>query len=170
MVNDKGPEVIDFLEAVKYLKAKPEEVAAPWDSAPNHYDHVKRALGKFDEEYIVASAVPAFAKRTDLDKTSLEANSFLRAVKQITTDNVIKSECDILIGYINEGIYARLPKEIKAISREYKGDRMKIKQDEYKIQEKLYSYLQQYHTNIKEQQKEILNATSPQIIISETFI
>lgn len=170
LVNDKGPEVIDFLEAVKYLKAKPEEVAAPWDSAPNHYDHVKRALGKFDEEYIVASAVPAFAKRTDLDKTSLEANSFLRAVKQITTDNVIKSECDILIGYINEGIYARLPKEIKAISREYKGDRMKIKQDEYKIQEKLYSYLQQYHTNIKEQQKEILNATSPQIIISETFI
>ena len=170
LVNDKGPEVIDFLEAVKYLKAKPEEVAAPWDSAPNHYDHVKRALGKFDEEYIVASAVPAFAKRTDLDKTSLEANSFLRAVKQITTDNVIKSECDILIGYINEGIYARLPKEIKAISREYKGDRMKIKQDEYKIQEKLHSYLQQYHTNIKEQQKEILNATSPQIIISETFI
>lgn len=170
LVNDKGPEVIDFLEAVKYLKAKPEEVAAPWDSTPNHYDHVKRALGKFDEEYIVASAVPAFAKRTDLDKTSLEANSFLRAVKQITTDNVIKSECDILIGYINEGIYARLPKEIKAISREYKGDRMKIKQDEYKIQEKLHSYLQQYHTNIKEQQKEILNATSPQIIISETFI
>lgn len=170
LVNDKGPEVIDFLEAVKYLKAKPEEVAAPWDSAPNHYDHVKRALGKFNEEYIVASAVPAFAKRTDLDKTSLEANSFLRAVKQITTDNVIKSECDILIGYINEGIYARLPKEIKAISREYKGDRMKIKQDEYKIQEKLHSYLQQYHTNIKEQQKEILNATSPQIIISETFI
>lgn len=170
LVNDKGPEVIDFLEAVKYLKAKPEEVAAPWDSAPNHYDHVKRALGKFDEEYIVASAVPAFAKRTDLDKTSLEANSFLRAVKQITTDNVIKSECDILIGYINEGIYARLPKEIKAISREYKGDRMKIKQDEYKIQEKLHSYLQQYHTNIKEQQKEILNTTSPQIIISETFI
>lgn len=170
LVNDKGPEVIDFLEAVKYLKAKPEEVAAPWDSAPNHYDHVKRALGKFDEEYIVASAVPAFAKRTDLDKTSLVANSFLRAVKQITTDNVIKSECDILIGYINEGIYARLPKEIKAISREYKGDRMKIKQDEYKIQEKLHSYLQQYHTNIKEQQKEILNATSPQIIISETFI
>jgi hypothetical protein len=35
------------------------------------------------------------------------------------------------MGYINEGIYARLPKEIKALSTEYKGDRVRMKQEEY---------------------------------------
>ena len=170
LVTDRGVDVIDFLEAVKYLKAKPEEVGVPKDSAPNHHIHVQKALNRFDQEYTEASAVSASAKRSDLDKTSLEANSFLRAVKQITTDNVIKSECDILIGYINEGIYAKLPREIKTLSREYKGDRVKMKQDEYKIQNLIHDYLSIYHTNTKEQHKEILNASSPQIVISETFI
>ncbi len=30
LVNDRKAEVIDFLEAVKYLKAKPEEQAVPF--------------------------------------------------------------------------------------------------------------------------------------------
>ena len=170
LVTDNGVEVIDFLEAVKHLKAKPEEVGAPSDSAPYHYTHVQKALDEFDKEYVVAAAVPVSAKRTDLDRTSLEANSFLRTVMQITTDSVLKSKCDILMGYINEGIYARLPKEIKALSREYKGDRVRMKQEEYKILQFIEGCTSTYHTTIREQHNDILNATSPQIVISETFI
>ena len=170
LVTDNGVEVIDFLEAVKHLKAKPEEVGAPSDSAPYHYTHVQKALDEFDKEYVVAAAVPVSAKRTDLDRTSLEANSFLRTVMQITTDSVLKSKCDILMGYINEGIYARLPKEIKALSREYKGDRVRMKKEEYKILQFIEGCTSTYHTTIREQHNDILNATSPQIVISETFI
>ena len=170
LVTDKGVDVIDFLDAVKYLKAKPEEKGAPIESAPSHYVHVQKALDKFAQEYTEAAAVSTSAKRTDLDKTSLEANSFLRTVMQITTDSVLKSECNILMGYINEGIYAKLPREIKTLSREYKGDRVRMKQDEYKIQKFIHENLLTYHTNTKEQHKEILNASNPQIVISETFI
>lgn len=170
LVTDKGVDVIDFLDAVKYLKAKPEEMGAPMGSAPSHYAHVQKALDKFAQEYTEAAAVSTSAKRTDLDKTSLEANSFLRTVMQITTDSVLKSECNILMGYINEGIYAKLPREIKTLSREYKGDRVRMKQDEYKIQNFIHENLLTYHTNTKEQHKEILNASNPQIVISETFI
>lgn len=170
LVTDKGVDVIDFLDAVKYLKAKPEEKGAPIESAPSHYVHVQKALDKFAQEYTEAAAVSTSAKRTDLDKTSLEANSFLRTVMQITTDSVLKSECNILMGYINEGIYAKLPREIKTLSREYKGDRVRMKQDEYKIQNFIHENLLTYHTNTKEQHKEILNASNPQIVISETFI
>lgn len=170
LASDKGVSVIDFLEAVKYLKAKPEEVGAPSDSAPYHYTHVQKALDEFDKEYVVAAAVPVSAKRTDLDRTSLEANSFLRTVMQITSDSVLKSKCDILMGYINEGIYARLPKEIKALSRVYKGDRVRMKQEEYDILKFIDGCTSKYHTTVREKQNDILNATSPQIVISETFI
>ena len=69
-----------------------------------------------------------------------------------------------------EEIYARLPKEIKALSREYKGDRVRMKQEEYKILQFIEGCTSTYHTTIREQHNDILNATSPQIVISETFI
>lgn len=169
-VTDKGADVIDFLDAVKYLKAKPDEVGAPNNSAPSHYTHVQKALDKFAQEYTEAAAVATSARRIDLDRTSLEANKFLRTIMQKTTDNTLKSECATLIGYINEGIYSKLPKEIKALSKEYKGDSDRMKQDEYKIQNFIHDILLAYRTNTNEQHKEILNASNPQIVISETFI
>ena len=63
-----------------------------------------------------------------------------------------------------------LHSDFKTLSREYKGDRVRMKQDEYKIQNFIHENLLTYHTNTKEQHKEILNASNPQIVISETFI
>ena len=164
-----GIEVVDFLTAVKYLKAKPEELPAPFTDNAQHYKHVNSALEKYTTEFVEAADTSS-VNRTDIDKTSLEANKFLRTVKQITTDNVLKRQCDVLMGYINEGIYAQLPRELKLQSRLYKNDRAKMKQDEYILQNKISDLLGEYQTMNKEQRHDAQDISDPQIIISESFI
>ncbi len=161
-------EAIDFLEAVKYLKAKPEEQAAPFANDALHYKHVNSALAQYTAEYVEAADTSSI-NRTDLDKTSLEANKFLRTIKQITTDSELKSQCDVLMGYINEGIYAQLPRYLKTLSREYKNDRVKMKQEEYRLQAEINGLLKEYQTMNKEQRHDARDISNPQIIISETF-
>ena len=168
LADDNDVWAIDFLDAVRYLKAKPEERPALFSDDALHYRQVNQALDKYSTEYIEA-ADPSSINRTDLDKTSLEANKFLRTIKQITEDSELKSQCDILIGYINEGIYAQLPRYLKALSREYKNDRVKMKQEEFKLQSKIGELLRTYQTTNKEQRHDALDISSPQIIISESF-
>ena len=164
-----GVEVIDFLEAVKYLKAKPEEQPAPFTNEAQHYRHVNSALDQYTTEYVEAADTSSI-NRTDLDKTSLEANKFLRTIKQITTDSELRSQCDILMGYITEGIYAQLPRSLKALSREYQNNRAKMKQDEYQLQSRISTLLGEYHTQNKEQRHDAQDISNPQIIISESFV
>ena len=165
----KGVQVIDFLDAVKYLKAKPEEKPAPFKNEELHYKHVNSALTHYTTEYVEAADTSSI-NRTDLDKTSLEANKFLRTIKQLASDNELKSQCDVLMGYINEGIYAQLPRYLKNLSREYKNDRTKLKQNEYKLQAEINGLLQEYQTMNKEQRHDAQDISNPQIIISESFI
>ena len=169
LATPKGVEVIDFLDAVKYLKAKPEEMPALFKNEELHYKHVNSALTRYTTEYVEAADTSSI-NRTDLDKTSLEANKFLRTIKQLASDNELKSQCDVLLGYINEGIYAQLPRYLKNLSREYKNDRAKLKQDEYKLQAEINGLLQEYQTMNKEQRHDAQDISNPQIIISETFI
>jgi superfamily II DNA/RNA helicase len=164
-----GVEVIEFLEAVKYLKAKPEEKPVPFTNEEQHYKHVNGALAKYTTEYVEAADTSSI-NRTDLDKTSLEANKFLRTLKQVTSDNELKTQCDVLIRYINEGIYAQLPRYLKALSREYKNDREKMKLDEYGLQTKISELLAEYQTMNKDQRHDAKDISNPQIVISETFV
>ena len=74
------------------------------------------------------------------------------------------------MGYINEGIYAQLPRELKLQSRLYKNDRAKMKQHEYILQNKISDLLGEYQTMNKEQRHDAQDISDPQIIISESFI
>ena len=165
-----GAKVLDFLDAVDYLKVKPEEQAAAFTNEERHFEHVNVALKKYEDDYIAAADTTS-AHRTDLDKQSLEANRFLRTIKQVLdSDSRLKSVCDALISYINEGIYAKLPRILRALAREYKNDRAKIKRDEYKLQAELNNVLNEYRTTNQAQERETQDISNPQIIISETFI
>jgi len=168
LATSEGIEVLDFLDAVKYLKAKPEEQPVPFSNEVEHYKHVNNALEKYTSEYVEA-ADSSSINRTDLNKSSLEANKFLRTIEQITTDSELKSQCVLLRGYITEGIYAQLPRFLKALSREYKNDRVRMKQDKYKIQEKIGELVNEYQTLNVAQKHDKLDISAPQIIISETF-
>ncbi|KGN86496.1 helicase-related protein [Porphyromonas gulae] len=168
LATSKGVEAIDFLDAVKYLKAKPEELPIPFTNEIEHYKHVNCALDQYTTEYVEAADTSSI-NRVDLDKTSLEANKFLRTIKQITTDTQLKLQCDTLIRYINEGIYSQLPRYLKSLSREYKNDRLKMKQEEYKLQMEIDKLIVGYQTMNKEQRHNAQDLSNPQIIISEYF-
>lgn len=161
-------ETIDFLEAVEYLKAEPEEQPVPFSDDEQHYKHVNKALEKYSTEYVEAADTSSI-NRPDLDKTSLEANKFLRTIKQITTDSELVSQCNVLTGYINEGIYAQLPRRLKKLSREYKNDQKRIREEEYKIKVEIKGLFEEYQTMDKEQRHDVQDISNPQIVISESF-
>lgn len=169
LATSAGVQVIDFLDAVAYLKAKPEEAAVPFYNEEQHYKHVNNALELYTTEYVEAADTSSI-NRPDLDKISLEANKFLRTIKQVINDPELSTQCDVLTGYINEGIYAQLPRHLRTLSREYKNDRQKIRQDEYRLQTEISALLNEYQTMNKDQRQDAMDIGNPQIIISETFI
>ena len=167
---DQGVKPIDFLEAVKYLKAKPEEQAVPILPDSKNYGHVNKALAKYSSEYIEAADETSI-NRTDLDNVSRTAINFLRKFKQILTDNQAKAHCDILTGYINQGMYNQLPRRLRDLSRSYGGDKSLMKADETSIKHAIAGLVDEYQTMSQQKQEEALPKVSdPQIIISETFI
>mgnify|MGYP000041815195 CR=1 FL=1 len=170
LVTNQKVEEIDFLDAVKYIKAKPDEQAVPFTNKTEtpHYDHINMALKKYYAEYNNAKDIDK-SDRKDLDGTAREANAFLRRIMQITNDSELKKKCQTLMSYVSEGTYARLPRVLKTISREYQGNRVKMKADEYKLYNRISALLEEYHPNII-QKKEENELSDPKIILSETFI
>lgn len=169
LATDKKVVPIDFLEAVKYLKAKPEEQPVPFLPDSKNYDHVNRALRKYTSEYVEA-ADDASINRTDLDNISKTALNFLRRISQVITDNTTIVQCKILTDYINKGIYTQLPRRLRDLSKSYKGDKVQIKTDEAKLKHKLSELISEYQTMSNEmQEKAVPKVSDPQIIISETF-
>lgn len=170
LATDKGVMPIDFLEAVKYLKAKPEEQAAPLLPDSKNYAHVNKALQKYTSEYIEA-ADESSINRTDLDNVSKTAIKFLRLVKQVVADSPTKAACDILTGYINNGTYAQLPRRLRDLSKLYKSDKAEMKKEEVRIKREVSALLDEYLTMSKQKREDAVPKVSdPQIIISETFL
>ena len=165
---DNQTQIMDFLSAVGFLKAKPEEQAAPFKQDEQHYAHVNRALLEFQSD-IQAQTDSDSIKNKNLDTTAQIADKFLRTIEQVCEDDALKRDCGILRGYIKEGTYSRLPKSLKTISQEYKNNRMKIKADSRILANRIGELVEEYHheNNTASAKEELGN---PAIIISETFI
>ncbi len=161
--------IIDFLDAVDYLRAKPEEMPLPFSNDEKHYKNVNSALEKYVRDF-VEDADTNTVVRNDLDKVSLEANKFLRTIKQITQDSQLKKSCDALMSFITVGVYQKLPRYIRELSREYKNDRVRMKQDEFLLSIKLDALVSEYNTQNKVKDGDRVTVGDPQIIISESFI
>lgn len=170
LATDKEIAPLDFLDAVKYLKAKPEEAAAPLLHDSKNYVHVNKALRQYATEYVEA-ADSLSINRSDLDNTSKTALKFLRTFMQVFTDSQSKVQCNILTSYINNGIYVQLPRCLRDLSKPYKGDKALMKQDEAKLKHEIAALVDEYQTMSKEKQEATASKTAdPQIIISETFL
>lgn len=167
-VDSKKVEPIDFLVAVKYLKAKPEEMPAPFGDDTTHFEHVTRAIESYSRA-VTEARDDNTARRVDLDQTSLRANSFLRTLKRVTDDADLQAKCDILINYINEGVYSQLPRFIKALSGEFHNNRALMKEREYYISTKIDGLIQTYHSQTQKERNSQIEVEDPRIIISETF-
>jgi superfamily II DNA/RNA helicase len=164
---NKPPVPMDFLSAIKYLKAKPEEQAAPFAQEEIHFAHVNSAVNRFQSD-LQQQTDTSSIKNTNLDKTAQTADAFLRKIEQICDDTTLKNHCSILRSYLKQGTYSRLPKTLKAISQEYKNDRLKIKEDTYVLQSRIGDIVSEYHNDASSSTDDAVIGT-PKIIISETF-
>lgn len=168
VVGSHHPQSLDFLSAVKYLKAKPEEVAVPFNHPEQHYSHVNSAVTTFQEELLIQTDSNSI-KNANLDKTAQIADKFLRTIEQVCEDDALRRDCGILRNYIKGGTYARLPKSLKIISQEYKNDRLKIKNDSRILANRISDLVEEYHHDLDSSSKDE-DFGIPSIIISETFI
>lgn len=169
LAEENNVHIIDFLDAVDYLRAKPEEKALPFTNEEAHYKNVNKALEKYVRDFVEVADTNTVV-RTDLDKVSLEANKFLRTLKQISQDAILKKHCDTLMAFVTAGVYQKLPRYIRELAREYKNDRAKMKQDEFVLQSKLDTLVSEYNTLDKYKEGNQVAIGDPQIIISESFI
>ena len=169
LAEENNVHIIDFLDAVDYLRAKPEEKALPFTNEEAHYKNVNKALEKYVRDFVEVADTNTVV-RTDLDKVSLEANKFLRTLKQISQDAILKKHCDTLMAFVTAGVYQKLPRYIRELAREYKNDRARMKQDEFVLQSKLDTLLSEYNTQDKYKEGNQVAIGDPQIIISESFI
>lgn len=162
------PQIMDFLSAVGFLKAEPEEKAGPFNQSEEHYSHVNRALVAFQTD-LQAQTDTDSIKNKNLDSTAQIADKFLRTIEQVCEDDALQRDCGILRGYIKEGTYSRLPKALKTISQEYKNDRMKIKTDSRILANRIGKLVEEYHQSVNSDSAKT-DIGTPSIIISETFI
>lgn len=168
VVGEKQPQIMDFLSAVSFLKAKPEEQSVPFNHNEEHYTQVNKALSEFHTD-LQAQTDSDSIKAKNLDTTAQIADKFLRTIEQVCEDDALKRDCGILRGYIKEGTYARLPKTLKTISQEYKNDRMRICSDSRLLANRIGDLVEEYHhTSSSDSSKTDIG--NPSIIISETFI
>ena len=168
VVDEHQPQVLDFLPAVGFLKAKPDEQAVPFKKDDEHYSQVNRALVEFQDD-LQAQTDSDSIKSKNMDTTAQTADKFLRTIEQVCEDDTLKRDCGILRGYIKEGTYARLPKALKTISQEYKNNRAEIKADSRILAHRIGELVEEYHHDSK---TDVTKAEIgiPSIIISETFI
>lgn len=168
VVGTHHPQSLDFLSAVKYLKAEQEEVGVAFNHSEQHYSHVNSAVTTFQEELLTQTDSNSI-KNANLDKTAQIADKFLRTIEQVCEDDALRRDCSILSNYIKEGTYARLPKSLKIISQEYKNNRLKIKNDSRILANRISELVEEYHHDSDSSSKNE-DFGIPSIIISETFI
>ena len=162
------PQVLDFLSAIGFIKAKPEERAVPFNNAGQHYVQVNSALAKFQSD-LQAKTDSDSIKNSNLDKTAQTADKFLRTIEQVCEDDALRRDCGILRNYIKEGTYSQLQRKLKTISQEYKNNRLKIKADSRIIANRIADLVEEYHHDANSDSAKNDFGT-PSIIISETFI
>lgn len=168
VVDNRFPESIDFLTAIGFLKAKPEELPAAFNGDDTHYAHVNAAVKTFEADFATQTDNNSI-KLTNLDKTAQVADKFLRTVIQVCEDEDLKRDCSLLRNYIEQGTFSRLPKTLKTISQEYKNDRLKMREESRIIANRISDLVEEYH-NPASTTSDNIEVGTPSIVISETFI
>lgn len=158
---------ISFAEAVKLLKAKPEERAEAFSSVRHeNIAHVHAALDYYQKE-LEEAAAPSPIQSATADPKSLEASKTLRGWMRDTGDAEIRSMAEDLMQSIQNGTFAQLPKQIKQIKKN--ADKQgSISNTTAFIREEL-AKLVKNKSNVVHTAVDSIDIT-PEIVLSETLI
>lgn len=151
-----------FIDVIQLFEAKPEEKAKILP--PCHYQHVSKANRLFNEQ-IIEMMDDSTITASDKDKIFEKADFLLRTAKRDTKNTQIDNHCDVLREYVQRGTYVKLTKDLALLAQKYRKEEITI----IDIETAIKGFMARYHKN--RQTKIIIEEeTTPQIILSETFV
>ena len=161
-------EVIDFLDAAAILKAPKDEPTVPFKEVEEfHFEQVNCALDKFREESIRQHDSGSLNEKLK-DKLTAEADNFLKTYTLVGNDAEIKHRCHILRHYLQTGVYTKLARFVRDLSRTYKNDKRMIYEKQHEIDLKINDLYEKYYTASGNETN--IDYSEPTIVISESFI
>lgn len=164
---------LTLLEAADILRADPEEKAADVTTPDCHYAHVEQALKTFSEPTVQnatpTGATPQNANRGDTN--AKKALAFLRRLTQVKpNDEILRRNCDLLKSYVEVGKYTQLPIKLRQLAAPYRGVPSEIAADIDKLSLDIEQLVNKYNAAQTSSSTPEVTTTTPDIIISETFI
>lgn len=166
--SDDAPNRLSFMEAVKKLKAVPDEPGFPIsDMEKRHFIQVNRAIELYN--HMLQSQDTTVSMRINShDKVVLGALKFLRTEAAATmSDEHGRGLCRRLQSLVEQGVYNSLPRQLGELAKQQRSANPFSKED---LEQQIIDLAEIYCPDIVEPTMNQGGNSVPDIIISETFI
>ncbi|MDY6437318.1 MAG: helicase-related protein [Bacteroidales bacterium] len=166
--SDDAPDCLSFMEAVKKLKAAPDEPGFPIsDMEKRHFIQVNRAIELYN--HMLQSQDTTVSMRINShDKVVLGALKFLRTEAAATmSDEHGRGLCRRLQSLVEQGVYNSLPRQLGDLAKQQRSANPFSKED---LEQQIIDLAEIYCPDVEESTNNSGGNSVPDIIISETFI
>lgn len=166
--SDDAPNRLSFMEAVKKLKAVPDEPGFPIsDMEKRHFIQVNRAIELYN--HMLQSQDTTVSMRINShDKVVLGALKFLRTEAAATmSDEHGRGLCRTLQSLVEQGVYNSLPRQLGDLAKQQRSANPFSKED---LEQQIIDLAEIYCPDVEESTNNSGGNSVPDIIISETFI
>ncbi|MEI6881470.1 MAG: helicase-related protein [Bacteroidota bacterium] len=164
---DNKVNALSFLEAAQYFEANTTE---PGFVLPEqHYIQVEAALHTFEQDFLGSSS-ETVTTNDKADAISAQAKKFLRDMKGFTKRDDVKTACLNLSELVDKGTFTALPNEIRKLRQQLDKKQITYSQVDNLIIMIAKKYDALDNTDKDNENTEIDENISPDIVLSETFI
>ena len=166
--SDDAPNRLSFMEAVKKLKAAPDEPGFPIsDMEKRHFIQVNRAIELYNH-MLQEQDTTVSMRINSHDKVVLGALKFLRTEAAATmSDEHGRGLCCRLQSLVEQGVYNSLPRQLGDLAKQQRSANPFSKED---LEQQIIDLAEIYCPDVEESTNNSGGNSVPDIIISETFI
>lgn len=166
--SDDAPNRLSFMEAVKKLKAAPDEPGFPIsDMEKRHFIQVNRAIELYNH-MLQEQDTTVSMRINSHDKVVLGALKFLRTEAAATmSDEHGRGLCRRLQSLVEQGVYNSLPRQLGDLAKQQRSANPFSKED---LEQQIIDLAEIYCPDVEESTNNSGGNLVPDIIISETFI
>lgn len=166
--SDDAPNRLSFMEAVKKLKASPDEPGFPIsDMEKRHFIQVNRAIELYNH-MLQEQDTTVSMRINSHDKVVLGALKFLRTEAAATmSDEHGRGLCRRLQSLVEQGVYNSLPRQLGDLAKQQRSANPFSKED---LEQQIIDLAEIYCPDVEESTNNSGGNSVPDIIISETFI
>ena len=164
--------VIDFYRAVELFEAEKKEVTAPLSDC--HHQQVSIAQNAYRQNVTdktdESSSMPTWTKPDDKElKRDAQVRKFLIEIANITSDEEIKKQCEVLIRDVEKGTYTALNKKYFKLKKVHHPTPKEPLKGIADLEIEIRKDYELHHTT-KHNSKSKKGDNRPRIVLSETFI